>query len=352
MTFVRFRRNEPISILCDFCYNEISFSTRIKCSECNLDFCVLCFYNKKKLDGHDLSHKYRAIEPLVFPVYEPNWTALDELLFFDAFYIYGIGNWEDISNYFGSKSVEEIEKHFCLIFGISDNKFYESDKNISGFSNPNIHEVVNYLPLRKDFDVEYDNDAENIIKDLVFKEEDNEIEKQLKEAMIDSYFYTLKLRNIRKHIILDRNLYEIKKLQSKESNYSENEKKILSKLKPLTPYLSKTDFNSFLKGIFIEEHLKSLLNKNQDFKQKYSNERFLKYEKERSKLLTDLELEICKKLEISYKSYIHIKSTAINEFLKNNYLNVKRLKYLLKSYDKRIEVLYGFFSKQGWIPEN
>jgi len=39
-------------------------------------------------------------------------------------------------------------------------------------SQPACHEVSGYMPLRQEFDVEYDNDAEIIVSQLAFTDED------------------------------------------------------------------------------------------------------------------------------------------------------------------------------------
>lgn len=43
MTITNFESSKQIVILCDFCFQEITFITRIKC-ECQLDICIKCFF--------------------------------------------------------------------------------------------------------------------------------------------------------------------------------------------------------------------------------------------------------------------------------------------------------------------
>lgn len=57
---------------------------------------------------------------------------------------------------------------------------------------------LGYLPLRDDFEREYDNDAETLISGLVVGPEDEELDKAIKLAHMDSYSRRLQERNRRK----------------------------------------------------------------------------------------------------------------------------------------------------------
>ena len=48
-------------------------------------------------------------------------------------------------------------------------------------------EIVGYMPKRGDFEVQYDNDAELLLAEMEFTDEDTEEEKQMKFRLIDIY---------------------------------------------------------------------------------------------------------------------------------------------------------------------
>ena len=59
-------------------------------------------------------------------------------------------------------------------------------------------EIVGYMPKRGDFEVEYDNDAELLLAEMEFTDEDMEEEKQMKFRLIDIYNEKLSERIRRK----------------------------------------------------------------------------------------------------------------------------------------------------------
>ena len=48
-------------------------------------------------------------------------------------------------------------------------------------------EIVGYMPKRGDFEVEYDNDAELLLAEMEFNDEDTQEEKDMKFRLIDIY---------------------------------------------------------------------------------------------------------------------------------------------------------------------
>lgn len=74
-------------------------------------------------------------------------------------------------------------------------------------------DLPGYLPLREDFDVEYDNDAENILADLEFADDDHPSEKELKLQIVQIYNKKLEERNLRKRFAIDCGIVDYKKFQ-------------------------------------------------------------------------------------------------------------------------------------------
>jgi len=64
----------------------------------------------------------------------------------------------------------------------------------------NASEIVGYMPLRGDFDIEYDNDAELLLAEMEFNEDDKENELQMKYKLLDIYNIRLDERIKRKKV--------------------------------------------------------------------------------------------------------------------------------------------------------
>ena len=52
---------------------------------------------------------------------------------------------------------------------------------------PSMTELSGYNPKRQEFDVEYDNDAEQLLADMEFKDTDTEAERELKLRVLHIY---------------------------------------------------------------------------------------------------------------------------------------------------------------------
>jgi hypothetical protein len=61
---------------CDSCKRDISDLVRVRCAVCpDYDLCLECFSVGAEVHPHKASHAYRVIEPLAFPVYQPDWRV-------------------------------------------------------------------------------------------------------------------------------------------------------------------------------------------------------------------------------------------------------------------------------------
>ena len=83
-------------------------------------------------------------------------------------------------------------------------------------SQPTNHEIAGYMPGRLEFETEYENDAEQHIKDLTFNEDDSPEDIELKQIMLEIYNNKLDRRIDRKLFIFERGLLEYRKIQSTE----------------------------------------------------------------------------------------------------------------------------------------
>ncbi|KAL8591944.1 hypothetical protein ACOMHN_020422 [Nucella lapillus] len=205
----------------------------VRCRQCVQDvhICLPCFACGAEVGAHQNDHPYTIVRD-DFPVFEPQWTAAEELTLLSSLETMGYGNWSDISIQFSGKSPEECQRHYdkCYItnpvsslpkfpeyepyfapapvlFKLSDNPPRPPE------GSPLCVEMGGYSAPRGDFTVEHDNFAELDICTITCEdndrraeeedEEDVELMKEMKMAMVHSYHQKLKERHRRKRILKD-----------------------------------------------------------------------------------------------------------------------------------------------------
>ena len=67
------------------------------------------------------------------------------------------------------------------------------------------------MPKRGDFDIEYDNDAELLLAEMEFNDDDKESELKMKFKLLDIYNARLDERIKRKKIVIERGLLDLRK---------------------------------------------------------------------------------------------------------------------------------------------
>lgn len=188
-------------------------------------------YEGKYTLDHRPNHKYRVAPNLSQThLFTQKWTAEEELRFMKGFKCLGYGNWRykiliiiifllfylysDVADYISTKSEAECFFHFFDIYNDSSNFPFPENKpeltvdtipvvptekdikSASQYINLLIlffrlklpgSDITGYYPLRGDFDVEFDNDAEVVIKDMEFHKNDPQEEIDLKLKILHIY---------------------------------------------------------------------------------------------------------------------------------------------------------------------
>ncbi|CCL99652.1 uncharacterized protein FIBRA_01672 [Fibroporia radiculosa] len=196
--------NEPgLQIQCDGCLCDLTHSIRIKCADSacepgdGVDICPTCFCNGKEFAKHKRWHAYRVVELHSYPIFTEDWGADEELLLLEGISLQGLGNWQAIAEHVGTRTKEEVEEHYKIVyidssdwplprmdqhFNIDPAEFQEHKRRRISTMNtnpppapktaptsaPNVHEVATFLPGRLEFEHELDNEAEDLVKDLEF----------------------------------------------------------------------------------------------------------------------------------------------------------------------------------------
>ncbi|KAF4324358.1 hypothetical protein BBO99_00001879 [Phytophthora kernoviae] len=223
------------------------------------------------------------------------WTADEELLLLEGIEMFGMGNWKDIAEHVVTKTDKKCEKHYMTAYlgwkdlmprfigdderqedrYVDDAAAAQADKSAEGKvemigamadnailrapppgerSAPS--QLAGYMPLRGDFDVEYDNEAEAIIADMEFSENDHPSEHELKLKVIDIYNQKLTEREQRKQFVVERGLLDYKLHQHTERKRPKEERELLAQMRPFARLQAPEEHDQFVEGMIAAMKLK------------------------------------------------------------------------------------------------
>uniref|UniRef100_A0A3B4AGV1 Transcriptional adapter n=1 Tax=Periophthalmus magnuspinnatus TaxID=409849 RepID=A0A3B4AGV1_9GOBI len=180
----------------------------IKCAECGPSpflICLQCFTRGFEYKKHQSDHKYEIMTS-DFPVLEPGWTAQEEMALLEAVMDCGFGNWQDVAYQMRTKNKEECESHYMKNFinnplfsstllslqKTKDSHFADTaipfrptdDPPRPTFESVLSRDMAGYMPARADFMEEFDNYAEWDLKDIDFVDDDSDVLRALKLAVL------------------------------------------------------------------------------------------------------------------------------------------------------------------------
>ncbi|KAL8150968.1 hypothetical protein V2J09_020776 [Rumex salicifolius] len=133
---------------------------------------------------------------------------------------------------------------------VEDRSIGEKKPRTSGDDGTSLLELSGYNPKRQEFEVEYDNDAEQLLSDMEFKETDTEAERELKLRVLRIYWRRLEERKRRKDFILERNLLYPDPF---EKSLSPEEKELCQRYRVFMRFHSKEEHEELLRTV-VEEH--------------------------------------------------------------------------------------------------
>ncbi len=114
-----------------------------------------------------------------------------------------------------------------------------------------------YHIKRNEFEVEYDHEAEHLIADLVFGEDDTPEQVKEKLRLIEIYNKRLDERERRKNFVLSRGLVKVKRQQLIDRRRTPAEKDLVGRLRVLARYMPHPQWESLADGLTIEARLRS-----------------------------------------------------------------------------------------------
>ncbi|XP_006651826.2 transcriptional adapter ADA2 [Oryza brachyantha] len=118
---------------------------------------------------------------------------------------------------------------------------------------PSLTELSGYNSKRNEFDPEYDNDAEQALAEMEFKETDSETDRELKLRVLRIYLSRLDERKRRKEFILERNLLFPNPL---EKDLTNEDKEVYHRYKVFMRFLSKEEHEALVRSVLEERKIR------------------------------------------------------------------------------------------------
>jgi transcriptional adapter 2-alpha len=112
------------------------------------------------------------------------------------------------------------------------------------------------MPKRGDFDQEYDGDADTLLADLEYFDDDTEHDIKLKNDVIELYNARIDERIRRKKFVVERGLLDFKKTQKQERKKTKEEREIINSMKIFARFNTAEDHEKLVQGIIKEKELR------------------------------------------------------------------------------------------------
>ncbi|KJE96862.1 hypothetical protein CAOG_07122 [Capsaspora owczarzaki ATCC 30864] len=285
---------------CKACTKDTTNTPYIQCAECeNVQLCVNCFTQGVEVEGvtcnHRNTHDYRVIDNYQYPVLEAGWTAQEELALLDAIEHNGLA-WEYVSEALATKTAQECETHYAKFYlchsqaplpdtrkllcrhlilpatseldePVADIPFSgtqtEASSLISTAPKSLGPEVAGFIPLRGDFEVEYDNTAEFLVKDVVFNDEDSDLERRVKLELVSMYNEHLDERLARKEVVRAHGLLDRRNVAHPNT---EAERQLRNQLIGLARFQSFEQQEGFIQSLLLEQRLRKRLDQLREYR--------------------------------------------------------------------------------------
>ncbi|XP_029382550.1 transcriptional adapter 2-beta isoform X2 [Echeneis naucrates] len=408
-----------------YCVNCLADVTnlRLRCTDCpDIELCPECFSAGAEIGNHRRWHGYQQVDGGRFSLWGPEaeggWTSREEQSLLDAIEQYGFGNWEDMAAHVGaSRTPQEVMEHYVTMYihgnlgkaCIPDsipNRVTDHTCPSGGPLSPSLttplppldislaeQQQLGYMPLRDDYEIEYDQDAEKLISGLSVNYDDEDVEIEMKRAHVDMYVRKLRERQRRKNIARDYNLVPVflgrdkkDKEKAPKRKITKEEKEQRVRLRVLCQFMAHREFEDFFENIHKERVLRAKVRELQRYRRngitrleesaEYEAARHKREKRKENKsvvtskrgskegkdgefaaienltgfeLLSDREKVLCNSLNLSPARYLTVKTIIIKDHLqKRQGIPAKsRLpSYLDKVLKKRI---LTFLTESGWI---
>jgi len=414
--------SEPVQYHCDYCSKDISNTVRIRCAVCQpeFDLCTECFYTGVELRGHQKSHPYRVIDNMHFPFFELNWSADEEQLLLEGLELFGVGNWTDVAEHVSTKDKFACQEHYYKFYMKSPtwpipdysqvlatrdrvNKLnsgkYEKTRKPSVAKNnskkptppqpvgqaksPFIDDLNAYMPLRGEFETEWDNECENHVQDLVFEDNETEEEQETKMKLLEAYNARLGIRYKTRDFVIQKRLHDTKHQEKLAKSRSKEHQEFYNQYKRFLQIMTPEEYENLTLGLATQKILEQKILKYQNYRSKgistkaeanlYEHE-LNQREKDKSKgkrrgskpsrrsvvpldlegqpgfqLLSKQEQDLCRNYQVMPQQYMLIKEALLREYLKTGDLTKTTATQLFNIDVDKSGKIFEFLHEVGWI---
>jgi transcriptional adapter 2-alpha len=124
------------------------------------------------------------------------------------------------------------------------------------------------MPKRGDFDQEYDMDAELLLADMEFFEEETGENIQLKNSVIELYNARLDERIRRKQFVINRGLLDLKRTHKFERKRSKEEREIINSMKIFARFNTEEEHQRIVGNLIRERMLREVIEQMKFFRSK------------------------------------------------------------------------------------
>ncbi|KAE8751131.1 hypothetical protein FOCC_FOCC002215, partial [Frankliniella occidentalis] len=281
---------------CNYCQEDVS-GIRVKCAECtDFEICLQCFSAGAEIGQHKNNHSYQFKDSGAVGILlgKNGWTAKEEQHLLDAIEQYGFGNWEDISRHIETRTPDEAREEYINRY--LEGNIGKATWNSAANSRPLLTEIsipddgplspeqinklpplditpdeaaqLGYMPLRDDFEKEFDNDAEALVSPLsIHPVEDDELDIALKLAQVDMYTRRLRERARRKRVGRDyqlvANFFQPTTRKDRpvfKKKLPRDEREFQDHMRVLTQFHSSQEHEQFLAGVRRQRELEVRIN--------------------------------------------------------------------------------------------
>lgn len=110
-------------------------------------------------------------------------------------------------------------------------------------------ETAGWMGLRGEFETEYNNEAEYLLAEMAYTEEDTDTTRELKTRMLEIYYYRLEERYGKRKFILDNGLLDQKKIQSENKKRPKEDRETIVTNNVFMQMLPRPEFDAFMNGL-------------------------------------------------------------------------------------------------------
>ena len=419
---MRSDQHRHVPHFCSTCFKDLSNESFCRCTRCKsfIQCFECCAYGYSK-DDHIRTHPFIICEGDMQPVFVEDWTVEEEIRLLWAFDVCGFGNWSDISHHLKTKSPLECKVHYYEIyFGSAeapraqaevreptplpppppfDTTPVEScpscshEKNMMLANNADASTPAvasGYMPMRGEFEEEFNDDAEHIIGGITLDEDEAPAKLEEKLKLLLCYNSQVVARREKTRVIEEWGLQYAKGKEWQSTLAAiTGEHEVYKKLLTFAPYIGRkrtemlaqrlhelsrnidmikarqhwqaNGVRTAHEGVLfnaLEEILKDgRVPENESACQKWNKriEEYLsqhgKTETEEAKLLSEQEFELCKVEDIEPPVFTAMKDLLIREFTIRGALSRQEAIELLPEQGRQMNAMYELFLNNGWITE-